>query len=187
MSGRRRARGGVSYQTWYSDLPPFSLFFAAGGDRAIVGDFGPHGRRWDHRRRRQQGRDRGFRRLLQTRPAAPHRLSVPASDRRRRERLTPVHRELVQGGEVRPDPAVLSGWPGRRIHALPVQLLRAAAGAQALPRLRRHRTYYGLAFGAGASVTLSGRFFLRPEIQLKMLGPGPFIIVLPALGAGFRF
>ena len=48
-------------------------------------------------------------------------------------------------------------------------------------------TLQGLALGAGVTLDVGNRFFIRPELRWRGLGPGPMMMFLPAVSVGVRF
>jgi hypothetical protein len=47
--------------------------------------------------------------------------------------------------------------------------------------------FMGLAASAGLTRSLGSRFFIRPELRWKMIGPGPIMLTMPVVSAGFSF
>ena len=47
--------------------------------------------------------------------------------------------------------------------------------------------FMGLAASAGFTGSIGSRFFIRPELRWKMIGPGPMMFVMPVVGTGFSF
>ena len=47
--------------------------------------------------------------------------------------------------------------------------------------------FMGLAVSAGLTRSIGSRFFIRPELRWKMIGPGPMMLTMPVVGGGFSF
>jgi hypothetical protein len=47
--------------------------------------------------------------------------------------------------------------------------------------------FQGLAAAAGFTQNIGSRFLIRPELRWKLIGPGPIMLTIPALSAGYRF
>jgi hypothetical protein len=52
---------------------------------------------------------------------------------------------------------------------------------------RQNQGFQGLATAAGLTVSPSGKFFIRPELRWKLLGPGPMSLIEPGAAVGWQF
>jgi hypothetical protein len=47
--------------------------------------------------------------------------------------------------------------------------------------------FQGLALSTGVTAAVNERFFVRPEVRWRLIGPGPIMLTTPVVSAGYRF
>ena len=47
--------------------------------------------------------------------------------------------------------------------------------------------FTGVALSTGFTADVRKQFFIRPEVRWKIIGPGPFMVTVPTVSAGYRF